>query len=183
MIYRITFLMILLLTSCSDEFNPKPNAYLSLEYPENTYKKLESELPFSFEHSSLSVAKSTKNKGLNISYPRMKARINITYKPIKNNLRGLLLDTEKMTYRHTIKADEIKAPKEFLNFAKKVFGSIYEITGNSASAIQFHLTDSTNHFLVGALYFEVKPNYDSIRPAISYIRKDIIKLMETFSWE
>ena len=45
------------------------------------------------------------------------------------------------------------------------------------------LTDSTKHFLVGSLYFYSRPNYDSLLPALDYIEKDVVHLMETLSWK
>ena len=65
----------------------------------------------------------------------------------------------------------------------KVYGMYYMINGDAATQSQFYVTDSTNHFLKGALYFEVKPNFDSIYPAVKYLRDDIRTLMETISWE
>lgn len=64
-----------------------------------------------------------------------------------------------------------------------MFGSIYEITGNAASNVQFHITDSTHNFIKGSLYFYVKPNYDSILPAVNYIKEDILHLIETLEWK
>ena len=58
-----------------------------------------------------------------------------------------------------------------------------EVTGNAASPLQFYLTDSIHHFVNGALYFEVQPNYDSILPAVKFIEKDIKHLMETLEWK
>ena len=60
---------------------------------------------------------------------------------------------------------------------------MYEITGNAASQIQFHVTDSTNNFIKGALYFYTKPNYDSVLPAVAYIKEDILQLVETLEWK
>ena len=60
---------------------------------------------------------------------------------------------------------------------------MYEITGNAASNLQFHATDSTHHFIKGALYFYAKPNYDSILPAVEYIKKDILRLIESLEWK
>jgi gliding motility-associated lipoprotein GldD len=60
---------------------------------------------------------------------------------------------------------------------------LYEITGNAASHLQFHITDSTHHFIKGSLYFYVKPNYDSILPAVNYIKEDIFRLIETLEWK
>jgi len=64
-----------------------------------------------------------------------------------------------------------------------MYGRIYEILGNTASQIQFYVTDSTKNFVKGALYFNTTPNYDSILPAIAYLKKDIVHLMETMSWK
>jgi gliding motility-associated lipoprotein GldD len=49
--------------------------------------------------------------------------------------------------------------------------------------VQFYVTDSINHFLSGALYFSSQPNYDSILPAIDYLRSDVRKLLETLRWK
>ena len=59
----------------------------------------------------------------------------------------------------------------------------YEITGNAASQSQFYVTDSTEHFLTGSLYFYAKPNYDSIYPAAIYLQQDIRQIMESLEWK
>jgi len=87
-----------------------------------------------------------------------------------------------LVYKHAVKAEEI-ITKDFENFDNRVFGSMQEISGNAASHIQFHLTDSTNNFIKGSLYFYVKPNYDSILPAVDYIKTDIMRLIETLEWK
>ena len=67
--------------------------------------------------------------------------------------------------------------------ASKNSGTVFNIVGNAASQIQFFLTDSSKNFLVGALYFYSKPNYDSIYPALKFIEKDLYRLIESFEWE
>lgn len=173
---------LLLFNSCKDDFLPKPKAYLSLEYPKKNYQELSVNRPYSFQVIQNTEIVNEANNWLKIKYPNLKASLDITYKPVKNNLKELLIDAEKLVFKHAVKADEIVS-KDFTNRDKKVFGSLYEITGNAASNLQFHLTDSTNHFIKGSLYFYVKPNYDSILPAIDYIKKDILKLMETLEWK
>lgn len=168
--------------SCGDDTLPKPKGYLSLNYAKNTYKELSIKRPYSFKISSEAIAKEAKNNWLKISYPNLKASIDITYREIDKNLEELLVESEKLVFKHTIKAASISS-KDFENADQKVYGSIYEITGNSASQIQFHATDSVHHFIKGALYFYAKPNYDSIFPAVDYVKKDIVKLMETLEWE
>ena len=104
------------------------------------------------------------------------------YKPVNNNLDFLLSDAQKLTYNHTIKAEEI-IEHPFVNPDKKVYGMFYNVTGDAATNIQFYATDSVKNFVVGTLYFYVKPNYDSIYPATKYVEKDMIRLMESIEWK
>ncbi|MGY8908962.1 MAG: gliding motility lipoprotein GldD [Flavobacteriales bacterium] len=182
--YKIFFLLtfFLLFISCDKPVLPKPKAYLSLEYPKKEYKKLEVLRPYSFDVLKSTTIIDEKNNWLKITYPNLKASIDVTYRPVENNLIELLTEAEKLVFKHAVKAEQI-VPKDFINPKKRVFGSIYEITGNAASHLQFHVTDSTNNFIKGSLYFYVKPNYDSILPAVEYIKKDVLKLVETLEWK
>jgi gliding motility-associated lipoprotein GldD len=69
------------------------------------------------------------------------------------------------------------------NPEQHVYGMVYEIGGNAASSIQFHVTDSSQNFLRGALYFYAMPNADSLAPVISFVRSDIDHLLKTFKWK
>lgn len=174
--------ILVITTSCKDEVLPKPKGYLSLEYPKNQYKALALERPYSFEIPTQSITVDEINNWLKIKYPNLKASIDITYRPVENNLTELLTEAEKLVFKHAIKAEQI-IPRDFINEANNVYGSLYEITGNAASHLQFHATDSTKNFIKGALYFYAKPNYDSILPAVVHIKKDILKLMESLEWK
>jgi gliding motility-associated lipoprotein GldD len=167
--------------SCKNDVLPKPKAYLSLTYPKKSFEYLKLERPYHFKVSKKATVINDKNNWLTISYPKLKASIDITYRPVKNNLKELLSEAEKLVFKHTAKAEQI-IPKDFINEEKRVFGSIFEITGNAASHIQFHVTDSTSNFIKGSLYFYAKPNYDSVLPAIDYIKEDILYLIETLEW-
>ena len=180
---RILFILIsLIFVSCNTNILPKPKAYLSLEYPKKEYTKLSLERPYSFEVLKNTTLVDDKNNWLKINYPNLKASIDITYRPVENNLNELLAEAEKLVFKHAVKAEQI-IPKDFVNPKRRVFGSLYEITGNAASQLQFHVTDSTNNFIKGSLYFYVTPNYDSILPAVSYIKEDILRLIETLEWK
>lgn len=178
--YLLSFLFFIF--SCNSDFLPKPKAYLSLEYPEKEYQNLAIERPYTFDIQQNTKIIDEPNNWLKIQYPNLKASLDITYKPIENNLQELLVDAEKLVFKHAVKAEQI-IPKDFLNYEKRVFGSLYEITGNAASNLQFHATDSTHHFIKGALYFYAKPHYDSILPAVEFIKKDILQLIETIEWK
>ena len=178
----LLLIILTLFASCNEDVLPKPKAYLSLTYPKKSYKKLELTRPYSFEFLKNTIVINDEKNWLKIKYPNLKASLDITYRPINNNLKELLTEAEKLVFKHTLKAEQI-IPKDFVNPEKRVFGSLYEITGNAASQIQFHITDSTNNFLKGSLYFYAKPNYDSILPAVAYIKEDVLHLVETLEWK
>ena len=169
------------LTACSNEdILPKPKAQLRLEYPQAVYKKVDLE-HFSLEKSNLAKVQHISDKKINLVYPAMKAKIYLTYNPINNNLEALLRDAEKFTYEHTVKADEI-ITRDYINKDKGIYATINKVTGNAASQIQFHITDSVKNFLDGSLYFYAQPNYDSIMPAVKYLEKDVMHLVESLQW-
>ena len=86
-----------------------------------------------------------------------------------------------MVYKHTIKADAINE-KLYHNKKSNTYGTLYDISGETASSVQFHLTDSTKNFVRGSLYFDVSTNEDSLKPIIDYLRQDILTIMETLVW-
>ena len=179
----VPILILVLSFSCGRETLPKPKSYLTLKYPENSYMKVVGDCPFSFEISNLARIDLKNNCWATISYPQLRATIHITYREVHDNLDEILKEVERLTFEHTIKADAIPTPVIYEDFDKKVFGTMYNVEGNVASNIQIRITDSLNHVLSGALYFYSRPNYDSIIPAIKYLEKDLIHLVETFEWK
>ena len=178
----LLFITLISVLSCKDEVLPKPASYLRLDYPEARYVNFEKHCPFAFEMNSEAVIKGEKDCGFTILYPKMKATIYLTYKPVNNNINKLLRDAQKLTYEHVIKADDI-LEQPYLNPSKKVYGMFYQVDGNAATNSQFYVTDSIKHFITGSVYFYAKPNYDSIMPAASYVRNDMQRLMETLKWK
>jgi gliding motility-associated lipoprotein GldD len=161
---------------------PKPKAQLSLSYAKPHYTLLNSPCDFTFEYNDLAETNINEKCWATINYPQLNASIDITYKPVKNDLKILLQDAEKLTYSHTIKADEI-TNQPYINPTKKVFATLYKVTGNAASQLQFHATDSVAHFLTGAVYFNATPNYDSIYPAVNYLETEVKHILESLSWK
>lgn len=168
--------------SCKKEVLPKPSSYLRLDYPVAKYVNFENQCPFAFEINSEANIKGEKDCGFTILYPKMKATIYLTYKPVNNDIDKLLRDAQKLTFEHVIKADDI-LEQPYLNPDKKVYGMFYQVDGNAATNSQFYATDSTTHFVTGSVYFYAKPNFDSIMPAASYIRNDMQRLLETLKWK
>ncbi len=170
----------------SDPPTPKPVGYFRIDLPENDYQPKELDCPFSFEiskESRLLFFEDTKEQcWFNIEYPNLGATVHITYKPVQGNLRELLEESRSMTYEHQVKANRIDS-KRINTPNAHVYGLTYELGGTVASPYQFFVTDSANHFLRGALYFNAKPNPDSLKPSFNFVKKDLEHLVETFEWK
>ena len=181
----VLLLCIFVCFSCDEIHVPKPKAFLSLEYPKAAYIESSLDLPFSFETNTLAhltiSKKSNILEGVILRYPTLKAAVFINYKKVDNSVEKNISDARAMTQKHLQIADEI-SERKYENTQQSMYGMFYDLKGNVASQTQFYVTDSTNHFISGALYFETKPNYDSILPAISYIQKDLMHFIETLRW-
>ena len=173
------------LFSCGEEVLPKPQGMLRLSYPTPAYEEASINCFYTFEKNNIAKfqkAKIYKKCWYNMYYPKLKGTIYISYYAINNDLDSLLRNSQNLTQEHFIKADAIQ-PKDFEYPEKDVYGRIYEVTGNAASSCQFYITDNTKHFVSGSVYFEVKPNYDSILPAAKYLQNDVIHFMESIQWK
>ncbi|HBF87813.1 MAG TPA: gliding motility lipoprotein GldD [Bacteroidales bacterium] len=174
---------IALFSSCEESFVPKPKGYFRIDFPEKEYEKFDLQYPYSFEYSNQSLIYEYNKDSfwVNIFYPYYKATVYITYKDVHSNVAELMEQSRKYAYKHTAKADAI-GETLWLNDTNRVYGLLYDIKGNAASPINFFLTDSSKHFMSGALYFNVKPNKDSLAPVVAYLREDILRLIESLNW-
>lgn len=187
-------LIFIIILGCKDNFTPKPRGFFRINFPEKNYQTLSNDFPYNFEIPSYSVIeKDNRNPDesdwINISVPENKAQIHISYysltdspKNSRERLIEFMEETRKLAYKHSIKADAINE-QIFINNSARVFGTIYKIHGNAASPVQFFLTDSTEHFLRGALYIKEVPDIDSLKPVIDFLEPDVIHLIETTHWK
>jgi gliding motility-associated lipoprotein GldD len=180
--------------SCHEVTVPKPRGYFRIDLPKRQYRLFNDQtgekpdMPFSFEYPaygqlSFQAGNKTDPGWFNIEFPPFKAKIYLTYKDVKNDFAGLMEQTYKMNVKnHITKADAINE-QVFNNEKEKVFGILYDLKGNTASAVQFYVTDSLHHYLRGSLYFSAEPNADSLEPVIQFFREDIIHLIGTLKWK
>nr|PZN56733.1 MAG: gliding motility lipoprotein GldD [Bacteroidota bacterium] len=174
--------------SCQRTYVPKPIGYNRLDLPEPAYHGMPDTLPYWFEYSKhAKILKDTSYisdpEWIEVYYPLMKATVHITYKPVKNNLELLkeyVDDSYRLTSKHQIKAYAIDEVLVSTPSGKTAI--IEEIEGEVPSQFQFTVTDSTRHFLRGALYFNTKVQNDSLAPAIEYVKKDIMHMINTLEW-
>ncbi len=185
--------LLIIISGCREVDIPKPRGYFRIALPERKYipfnEKIAKKngLPFSFEYPAYGHLTFQQERGnqpgwFNIEFPKYRAKIYLTYKNVKNNFAGLMEQTYKMNVKnHIEKADAINE-KEFNNSKERVFGVLYDLKGNTATAVQFYATDSIKHYLRGSLYFSVEPDADSLAPVINFFREDIIHIIETLKW-
>jgi gliding motility-associated lipoprotein GldD len=180
------FTWCLVLFACQPNYTPKPYGYQRIKFPEKTYLLSNDTFPYLFEYPSYSkiipYTRTGHKKGwINIVFPEYNGTIHLTYHPLENNLPQHLEDARNLAYKHVVKADAI--PEIPFHYEEKnVHGIIYDIKGNTATSVIFYATDSLNHFVYGSLYFNTKPNQDSLAPVIQFFRKDIVHLVETLQW-
>jgi len=187
----LIFSSIIILTSCvNDEdeiYIPKPKGYFRIDFPKKEYRVYDSICPYSFEIPTYAFIDNDKHINadpcwLNINFPKYNAKIHLSYKVISNNLDTILNQSRDFVVKHQIKStgiDEVVIIRD----SAKVYGLVYDISGNSASNIQFYVTDSTHHFMRGALYFNSVPNIDSLKIVVDYLRTDILQMIKTFKWK
>jgi gliding motility-associated lipoprotein GldD len=183
----IILIVIFALAGCRENPVPKPRGYFRIDLPEKAYRVYDTSCPFVFEYPVYATITTDKGKltepcWFNIDFPAFRARLHISYKPVRRNLEEIIKESYDYTYAHSVKADAI-TELPWQNRDRKVYGILYDIKGNTASSVQFFVTDSSKNFLRGALYFNAEPEADSLAPVIDFIRKDIVHMIESFSWK
>jgi len=163
----------------------RPFGFLRLEIPEDSLMSLDfqdNNLPFNFIFSSngIWVNKPTNGWG-DIRYPFCKARIQISYNKIEENLGQLINDAHSMTYKHKIVAEGIEE-KMYSNSDRNVNGVLFKLYGKTASHIQFFATDSVSNFLRGAAYIYSRPNPDSLKPIHEFLENEVLQIIESLEW-
>ena len=184
----------LFFVSCNSTYTAgKKKGYFKIDFPEKKYKAFDQPgYPYTFEYPVYAqVSKDSTffddkagDWWINIDVPQFDGRIYISYKEIgkTNNFDSLREDARKMAYQQHmqiatgIQEIEIQKPDH-------TGGIFYELSGNTATASQFFLTDSTKHFLRGALYFDAAPNADSLGIVNDFLKKDLDHLINTLKWK
>lgn len=178
--------------SCNSPYTPRPRGYFKISFPNHEYQRFDKPgYPYSFEYpvyarviqdTSFFEAKPENPYWINIDFPQFNARIYISYKEVKsNNFDKLREDAYKMTYKHTYKATSIE--DSIMKTPLGVHGIFFNVGGNAATAKQFFVTDSTRHFLRGALYFNAAPNEDSLSIVNQFLQDDMKHLINTLQWK
>ena len=178
---RIIFLA-LIVFSCNNNVNlPKQKAYFAPEFEIPTYKKISLGCNYSFNINSIASINNIKNCNYEIYYKNLNAKIFINQIVLSNSIETVLNTFNQKINENSRLSDQI-IQSNYVNIDKKIYSKLYSFVGNSPSNIQFYVTNQTDKFLTGSLFFETEPNYDSLFPYIDYIRNDIKKMVDSFRW-
>lgn len=190
-VFFIFSTVLFIFSSCNSEYTPKPRGYFRIDFPTHVYQVFNRpEFPYSFEYPVYgAVIRDTAFFGdkpenpywINVDFPRFHARIYISYKQVAGDFDKLREDAYKMTYKHTYKASSIE--DSLMSTPLGVHGIFFNVGGNAATAKQFFVSDSTRHFLRGALYFDTTPNADSLNIVNAFLQQDMNHLINTLQWK
>jgi gliding motility-associated lipoprotein GldD len=182
-------LVLIFMVSCGDTPVPKPRGYFRISLPEKSYVALDTSFPYAFEYPEYAeITPDPHAPGepywINVNFPEYKGQLHLSYKIVDDtNLIDYMEDSRKFVIRHIPKASAINDSLIY-DRDRDLYGIFYEIRGvGAASPFQFFVTDSTTHFVRGALYFTVRPNNDSLAPVIDFLKEDIEHLLLTFRWK
>ncbi len=189
--FIISFIIGIFFTSCGsseENYVPKPKGYFRMDLPVKKYVLFDSAYPYTFEYPVYAKVLPDTDKyaepyWMNLKFPLFKGNVHISYKSVKKNLSKFTNDAYNLAMKHIPKANNIEDVRICIK-AHNVYGIIYNIEGEgAASTYQFFVTDSVSNFLRGALYFNFKPNNDSLAPVIDFVKEDINHFIKTFRWK
>lgn len=208
--YLFAFTFLLLFTACNSTYTSKRTGYYKIDFPERKYTPFQKEgFPYSFEYpvyaeivkDSTYFDQDAENPyWINIDFPRFGARIFLSYKSVGGksvykvkqangtykdslgtNVFDLMVkDAFELTNKNQAVASSMN--DSLFHTSNGITGVFFRVGGNAATARQFYMSDTTKNFFRGALYFDVTPNADSLRPVLDFLQKDLDHLINTFKW-
>ena len=201
-----------MMVSCNSNYTSKKEGYFKIDFPKKQYTTFnEPGYPYTFEYpvyariakDSSYFAEGAKNPyWINIEFPSFNGTIFVSYKKIGgtsvykvknpdgityhdsvgvNDFHKMVDDSYNLTYKNDVKAYSIE--DSVMHTPNDITGVFFKVSGNVATAKQFFLTDTTRHFLRGALYFDATPNEDSLRPVNAFLQQDMKHLINTLKWK
>lgn len=179
--------MLLLMAGCSDAPIPKPKGYFKIALDDKVLESYDGDCPLEFQKPTYAQVQflnrgTTDSCWFNLHFPKHNAVVYMTYLSVNDNLDQLYRDSYEFVYKHDVKANSIERIR-INSKDSTTTGLLYDLKGQVATPLQFYVSDSSDHFLRGSLYFNHSPNPDSIRPVLNHLREDVITLMETIQWK
>lgn len=180
----------MLLAACSTDPVPRPHGYFRIDLPPPSSTPLAVACPFSAKgpaYARIMPTKGTANSDpgvcwCDLAFPGQRAVVNLTWRRVQGDLPELIEDAHAFKAKHEQMATRIRT-EDILLDSTRVFGTLFNVDGNVASPLVFYLTDSVHNFLYGALYFDVRPNADSLAPVTERLRSDLRDFALSLRWQ
>lgn len=207
----LLFPVFFLITSCNSPYVSKKRGYFNIELPTRSYQTFDRpDFPYSFEYpvyaqivrDSTFFEKNPENPyWINIDFPSFRGRIFLSYKliggkalyPVKqpdgsrkdslgiNVFDRMVGDAFTLTNKNDVVSNSIN--DSLMHTANGINGVFFKVGGNAATSKQFFLSDTIKNFIRGALYFDVTPNADSLKPVQDFLQVDMDHMINTFKWK
>jgi len=204
-------LLLFMTTACNSPYGSRKRSYYQIELPQRGYQLFEREgFPYSFEYpvyanilqdSTYFDTNPENPYWINVDFPRFGGRIFLSYKQVGGKalykIKGpdgkyrdslglnifdrMVADAFTLTNKNNVISSSIK--DSLITTANGVNGVFFKVGGNAATSKQFFLSDTARHFIRGALYFDVTPNADSLRPVLDFLQTDLEHIINTFRWK
>jgi len=191
----IAVLVIFIIVGCTADkvYAPKPRMYPKVFYPEKEYITFEEDycqLTFDMPAYARVMQERTFFEEepadpcwFDLELKDFNGNLHFSYYPVndRKTFDELITDAFRFVEKHDIKANY--RSETVLENKQGVSGILFDIEGPVATPIQFFLTDSTHHFVRASLYFNNKVEPDSMAPIYSFVREDILRIIESMEFK
>lgn len=170
------------------EYTPKPRGLYRIDLPEAHYREFAADdLPCTFRVSRLVTIelppRGTSAEWVNLSYETLNAKVYCTYRAITPETLPAVAEECRTLLIRGVKQATGVAEQRYENREIPLYATLFRIAGESASPIQFTLTDSVRRFFRGALYYQCRMDADSLAPVTDYVGRDVVELIQSFQWK
>jgi len=185
--------LVVLLGSCtSDPPVPKPRTFPRMTFPERINNTVRlAECPFTFEFPTYGTIKTQSSFfgetpphpcWFDIHISDFNADLYISYHEIevRKDFEDLIRDTYKIAGKINQRSDYMEEIR--IKNGAGIAGMKFLFDGAAASPLHFYMSDTTTHFVKGALYYNERVRPDSLQPATEFILNDIDHLLSTLRW-
>ena len=168
--------------ACNQSYTPKPKGFARIDFPEKNWSLSDIDCPFDFQKPSyLRVIEKKENCWFDLYFEQFNGTLHMSYKEVNDNVNTYVEESRNLAFKHSKLANAINE-QAFINKKSTVYGLVYTFEGATATGMQFYLTDSTKHFVRGALYFNTAMN-DSLIPINNFINQDVYNIIESWEWK
>ena len=173
--------------SCRQKYTPLPDGYFRIDPYPCSYERTDLLQPsISFEIPEGTVASVNNDSSrhgddvqwLDIRFPRYQATLYCSYHTLRGNLDRLLSESKDLVYRQSIRPDVVQA-NSYEDDEQRIYATLYDLSAESATPLQFVVTDSSLYLMRGSLYFDEPGKSDSIAPVIDDLSNHIAHLIES----